>query len=34
MGLEVFFSALENLAEILYPFDLEKVDTLINHLIH
>lgn len=33
MNLEVFFTALENLADILYPFEIEKVDVLIRNII-
>jgi len=33
MTLEIFFNALEALADIMYPMELEKVDTLINNII-
>ena len=33
MTLEIFFNALESLADTMYPMELEKVDTLINNII-
>ncbi|CDW75061.1 tubulin-tyrosine ligase family protein [Stylonychia lemnae] len=33
MTLEIFFDALENLADVLYPMELEKVDMLISNII-
>ena len=33
MTIEIFFNALESLAETLYPAEIEKVDALISNII-
>ena len=33
MSLEVFFSAIESLADILYPYEIDRVDMLISTII-